>query len=132
MRKAAEDAVNDIEVDVKNFFAKKGYILEKRVLNNKSIFKVSLGSADGIKQNDKFEVISQYESENAITNELEIERRIVATGSVSDLIDPKTSWVVIDDAKKAETLRLGDAVKMKYKKNQFAGAAKFATSMLEQ
>ncbi len=132
VRKAGEDAVNDIEVDVKNFFAKKGYILEKRILDNKSIFKISLGSADGIKQDDKFEVIGQYESENAITNEIEVERRIIATGSVSDLIDPKTAWVVIDDAKKAETLRLGDAVKMKYKKSQFAGVTKLATSMLEQ
>ncbi len=132
VRKAAEDAISDIEVDVKNFFAKKGYILEKRILDNKSIFKISLGSADGIKQDDKFEVIGQYESENSITNEVEVERRIIATGSVSDLIDPKTSWVVIGDAKKAEVLRLGDAVKMKYKKSQFAGATKFATSMLEQ
>ncbi len=132
VRKAGEDAISEIEVDIKNFFAKKGYILEKRMLKDKAIFKISLGSTDGIKQDDKFEVSGQYESENALTNQVEIERRIIGMGSVSDIIDPKTAWVVIDDAKKAETIRLGDSVKMKYKKGRFAGVTKLATSMLEQ
>ncbi len=132
VRKAGEDAINEIEVEIKNFFAKKGYILEKRVLDNKSIFKISLGSDDGLKQDDKFEIIGQYESQNPITNEIEVERKIIATGSVSDLIDPKTSWVVIDDAKKAEAIRLGDSLKIKYKKSRFASLLKMATSMLEQ
>lgn len=132
VRKAGEDAINEIEVEIKNFFAKKGYILEKRVLNDKSIFKISLGSDDGLKQDDKFEVVGQYESQNPITNEIEVERKIIATGSVSDLIDPKTSWVVIEDAKKAETIRLGDSLKIKYKKNPFASVLKTANSMLEQ
>jgi hypothetical protein len=131
VRKAGEDAIADIEVDIKNFFAKKGYILEKRILDNKAIFKISLGSEDGIKQDDKFEVSGQYESQNPITNEIEVERKIIASGSVSDLIDPKSSWVVIDDAKKAETIRLGDAVRMKYKKSRFASVAKMAVSALE-
>lgn len=132
VRKAGEDAIIDAEVSIKNFFAKKGYILEKRTLDSKAIFKISLGSDDGIKQNDKFEVSGKYESQNPITNEIEVERKIIATGSVSDLIDPKSSWVVIDDAKKAEAIRLGDAVKMKYEKSKFAPVAKLLTSMLEQ
>ena len=132
VRKAGEDAISNIEVDIKNFFAKKGYILEKRTFENKVIFKITLGSSDGINHGDKFEVTGQYESENPITNQVEVERRIIATGAVSDKIDPKTSWVVIDDAKKAETIRLGDAIKMKYKKSTFAAATKFATAMIEQ
>lgn len=132
VRRAGEDAVSDVEVEIKNFFAKKGYILEKRTLGNKAIFKISLGSLDGIKQEDKLEVTGQYETENALTNQVEIERRIIATGTVSDIVDPKTAWVVIDDAKKADAIRLGDAVKMKYKKSRFAGVTKLATSMLEQ
>jgi curli biogenesis system outer membrane secretion channel CsgG len=131
IRKAAEEAVADAEIDIKNFFARKGYILEKRVLDNKSIFKISLGSSDGIKQNDKFEVVGQFESENPITNEIEIERKIIAVGTVSDLIDPKSSWVVIDDAKKTEAIRLGDSVKLKYKKNSFAKFFKLLTSFME-
>lgn len=131
VRKAGEEAISDIEVDIKNFFAKKGYILEKRMLKDKSIFKISLGSVDGIKQDDEFEVSGQYESENALTNQVEIERRIIGMGSVSDLVDPKTAWVVIKDAKKAESIRLGDSVKMKYKKSHLHSVAKLANSMLE-
>lgn len=132
VRRAGEDAITDIEVEIKNFFAKKGYILEKRIWENKAIFKISLGSQDGIKQDDKFEVSGQYDNENALTGQVEVERRIITTGTVSDLIDPKTSWVVIDDAKKVDAIRLGDTVKMKYKKSRFAGVGKMATSMLEQ
>lgn len=132
VRKAGDDAISDIEVDIKNFFAKKGYILEKRTLKDKAIFKISLGSEDGIKQDDKFEVSGQYENENPLNNQIEVERRVITTGSVADIIYPKSSWVVMDDAKKAESIRIGDTVKMKYKKSSLAGVTKLATSMLEQ
>jgi len=87
---------------------------------------------DGINHGDKFEVTGQYENENPITHVLEIEKRIIATGVVTDKIDPKTCWVVLDDAKKVDAVRLGDTVKMKYKKNSFAKVTKLAVSMLEQ
>jgi hypothetical protein len=131
VRKAGQKAIGNIEIDIKNFFARKGYFLEKRIYKDKTIFKISLGSLDGVKQGDKFEVSGQYEVENAITNENEIERHIIATGSVTDLIDPKTSWVVIDDDKKANSVRLGDAVKIKYKKGYFDDFFKMTKSMIE-
>ncbi len=129
VRQAGEDAVDNISVEIKNALAKRGYILEKRTLDNKTIFKISLGSLDGIKQDDKFEVSSKYEIENPITEETEIENRIIAQGSVSNIIDPKSSWVVIEDSKQAEKIRLGDSVKMKYKKSPFAGFVKTIKSM---
>jgi hypothetical protein len=132
VRKAAEDAVDEITVDIKNAFAKKGYILEKRIYEEKVIFKINLGSLDGIKHGDKFEVIGQYESENPLTNETEVERRIIGSGTVADVIDPKTCWVVMDDSKQADLVRLGDSVKMKYKKSAFASIAKTTKSMIEQ
>ncbi len=131
VRKAGEDAIDNIKIDIKNSFAKKGYILEKRVYEGKAIFKISLGSIDGLKQGDKFEIIGQYEIENAITNQSEIERRVIGSGTVTDKIDPKTSWVIIDDAKKADSIRLGDSIKMKYKKSSFDGMIKLSKSMIE-
>src|SRR3989338_5604814 len=56
VRRAGQDAVEEVEIAIKNAFAKTGYILEKRVNGSKTIFKINLGSMDGIKQNDKFEV----------------------------------------------------------------------------
>lgn len=132
VRKAGEDAIDNMIVDIKNALAQKGYILEKRVFENKTIFKISLGSVNGLAHGDKFEVSGQYESENAISGKIEIERRIIAQGTVTDKIDPKTTWVVIDDNKAIEKIRLGDVVKMKYKKNYFDSVSKLTVSMLEQ
>lgn len=129
VRKAGEDAVDDMTVSIKNTLAHKGYILEKRVLEDKIIFKISLGSSDGIVHGDKFEISGQYESENPITGAIEIERRVIGTGVVADKIDPKASWVLIDDKKQSEKIRLGDIVKMKYKKSYFDSAMKVASSM---
>jgi hypothetical protein len=132
VRRAGEDAIDNVKVDIKNALAKKGYILEKRIYDKKTIFKISIGSTDGIKHGEKFEIIGQYEIENPITGQSEIERRIIAQGTVTDKIDPKSSWVVIDDKDKIDSIRLGDIVKMKYKKSYFASVGKMAVSMIEQ
>jgi len=131
VRGAGDDGVDEAKVALKNAFAKKGYILEKRVFDKKTIFKISLGSQDGIKQDNEFEVIGQYEVENPITNQTEIERRIITTGKVSDKIDPKSSWVVIEDSEKENSIRLGDAVKIKYKKSQLEAFGKLAKNFAQ-
>ncbi len=120
VRNAAKNAAKRMAVDLKNALAHKGYVLEKRTLENKTIFKISIGSNQAIKNGDKFEVIGQYESENPITGENEVERKIIASGTVGDIIDPKSAWVILDDEKMASKIRLGDTVKMKYKRGFFA------------
>jgi len=132
VRKAGEDAIDNASVSIKNAMAHKGYILEKRVLEKKMIFKISLGSDNGLVPGDKFEVSGQYESENSITGKVEVERRIIGKGTISDRIDPKAAWVIIDDENQAMKIRLGDTIKMKYQKSFFDSAAKMTTSMLEQ
>lgn len=117
VRSAAYDAILSSNIELKNAFAKKGYILEKRVFDKKAIFKISLGSQDGIKQEDEFEIIGQFEVENPITNEVEIERRIIASGKVSNIVNPSYSWVVLNEKEKNKSIRLGDMVKIKYKRN---------------
>ncbi len=132
VRTAGEDAIDNIKEEIQNALAKRGYILEKRTYESKTIFKVSLGSLDGIKHGDKFEVIGEFENENPITGENEVERRILTKGTITDKIDPKISWVVIDDADQIGSVRLGDMIKMKYKKSAFASTAKLAKSLIEQ
>jgi hypothetical protein len=130
VRQAGKEAVENAAVDIKNFFAKKGFILEKRVLKNKTIFKISVGSADGIKIGDKFEVIGRYEIENAITGKSEIESRIIGSGEVADKIDPKSSWVLIEDVDAVNAIRLGDVVRFKYKRSWFDQVVKVAGSFV--
>ena len=119
VRKAGRLAINSSQIDLKNAFAKKGFFLEKRQFEDKMIFKITLGSKDGVKQEDAFEVIGRYEIENPLTGEVEIERRIIATGKVSNLINPKNSWVVLDDTKQAKLIRIGDELKIKYQRGIF-------------
>ncbi len=124
VRKAGAEAIDNVDADIKNALAQKGYILEKRVFEDKVIFKINLGSENGLKHGDEFEISGQFETENAINSKIDIERRVIATGRVSNIIDPKTSWVVIDDAKKTGQIRIGDVVKMKYKKSRFKATKK--------
>ncbi len=131
VRKAGEDAVDEASVDLQNFFAKKGYILEKRALDKKSIFKINIGSTDGIKHGDKFEVIGQYEVENSISGKTEIERRITATGRISQIIDPKNCWIVLDEKEQENALRIGDMVKIKYTKSAFKSVMKIAKNAIQ-
>lgn len=119
IRRAGQAAINSITLNIKNFFAKEGYILEKRALDDKTIFKINLGSADGIKRGDYFEIIGKYEVANSITGIVETEKRVIAQGRVADKIDPKSSWVVLDKEEDVDGIRLGDLVKLKYERRSF-------------
>jgi hypothetical protein len=130
VRKAAQDAINYASFEVKNFFAKKGYILEKRVLKSKIIFKISLGSSHKVEAGDKFDIIGKYEITNPITGKSEIEHRIIASGEVSGKIDPESSWVLIDNSNAINSIRLGDMVKFKYERGFFSKLEKLTGNLL--
>ncbi len=130
VRKAGKDSIDSMSYEIKNFFARMAYILEKRSLKDKVIFKINLGSSDGVKQGDKFDVISKYSVSNALTGNSDVEKRIIASGKVSDKIDPQTCWVIIDDKNDAAMIRLGDAVKFKYERSWFNDFVRFASNMM--
>jgi hypothetical protein len=119
VRRAGLEAVNDVQVEIKNALARRAYILEKRALGSKAIFKINLGSSDGIKDGAEFDVVGKYESQNEITNDTEIETRVIASGKVSSRIEPETAWIIINDKDQENQVRIGDVVKMKYKKGAF-------------
>ena len=115
VRKSGQNAIDNIASNLKNIFAKKAYILGKKSFNNKSIFKINAGFDDGIKKGDKFDIMGSFEMVNPITNKIEVENRILGSGVVSDKINPKFSWVVLDKKEYNDKIRLGDVVKFKYK-----------------
>ena len=129
VRLAGFEAIDSISYNLQNYFAKKGYILEKRVNNKKAIFKINLGSEDGIKTGDEFEIIGKFEITNQITEKTQIENRVIASGKVSDRINPESSWVIIKDKKSVDNIRLGDMVKFKYSRSFLNKAAKFAENL---
>jgi hypothetical protein len=52
-----------------------------------------------------------------------------ALGVISDKIDPKNCWIILEDAKKADVIRIGDMIKMKYSKSSMKSFAKMAKNM---
>lgn len=117
VRNAAYAGIRFIEEDIKNTLAKKGYILEKRKYKKKTIFKINLGSNDGIKHGDKFHVIGRYLEQNPISKESEEESKIIAEGVISDKINENSAWVVIKGDDNIEKIRMGDKVQIFYKKS---------------
>lgn len=131
IQEAARRGVEDQTIEFKNFFAKRGYIVEKKKLGKKSIFKISLGSVDGIKKGDKFDVITKIEETNPLTNKKEITTIKIAEGVISREITPNYCWIKIDGKKSAQKIRLGDTVKMKYRRTFGSKLKKITTSMAE-
>lgn len=117
IREAAKKAIFNMAEDLQNIFAKNGYILEKRVLKNKTIFKVNLGKNDSIKEGDHFNIIAKYQTQNPITKEDEIETRIIASGKISNQINPDSAWIIIKNKEDLNKIRLGDRMQVFYKKS---------------
>lgn len=131
VRSAGRDAIENIAVDIKNFFGKKGYILEKRIYKGKAIFRINLGSNDGIKQGDRLEIVTKYESQNPITEEIEVESMVIGQALVSDQIHANSAWIIVKNKDEASKIRLGDQIKVKYKRDNFSSAVKVIKPFLQ-
>ncbi len=119
MRGAVEDAVYDNRVELKNLFAPKGYVSEKRILDRRVIFKVMLGRSSGVNPGDRVTFFTLRKKENRLTKKLEYEEQTLTTGVVSDKVADELAWVLPDDLPKAEQIRLGDYARVQYRKGFF-------------
>lgn len=117
IRQAAEEAVKRYRTEFQNLFAPKGYVIEKRVKGDKAIFKIMLGSNQGVKSQDKLSFYTLHQNTNPLTQKTSYEDVLLTEGVVSDLLGPDYSWVVPLDQAKAKTIRLGDFVKIVFKKS---------------
>lgn len=110
--KAFDSGVKSVFTDMKNVFAKSGYISEKRTLNQQEIFKTTLGSSDGMFQNGNVKIFSKRKTKNDLTNKEEIELKEIADAKVADRNEEKSSWIVIKKYyNQNEKIHLGDLVK---------------------
>jgi hypothetical protein len=117
LRQAAEEAVKRNRTEFQNLFAPKGYVIEKRVSGSKAIFKIMLGSTQGIKSQDKLAFFSLQQNVNPLTQQTSFEEVQLVEGVVSDQISPDFCWVVPLDQTRASKIRLGDFVKVVYRKS---------------
>jgi hypothetical protein len=116
VRGAGVDAVNSLRLPLKNFFAKRGYVFEKRSKDDDVIVKVTLGAKNGAKEGEKVFFYTEEQSSNALTGETYIETIKIAEGTISNQIRPETSWIIINEVYKGKELRAGDYIKIEYEK----------------
>lgn len=113
---AARDAVHAARIELKNFFAPKGYIMEKRTDGSTNIFQITIGSRHGLTQGDTVNVYTMKSSQNPLTGESEVEESLVTTGKVSELVSDTKAWIVVDEEDPLNPVHLGDYAKIEYTK----------------
>jgi len=117
LEKALIEAVDSIKTDIKNIFAKKGYIIEIRKKDDTTIIKTTLGKKDGLKEGDEVAIYTIKESPNPLTGKPYKEIIKIGNAEVSNVIHENASWLVVKDQK--EPVKLGDFVKPVYEKSFF-------------
>ncbi len=117
MIEATNQAIHLISEDIMNSFAPIGYIIEKRKYKDKFIFKINLGLNDGMKQNNKVKIFTKNNVKNELTKEVDIERKMIASARISNIINDNSSWIIIDNKENINKIRLGDQVKIYYHKS---------------
>ncbi|QTA84431.1 hypothetical protein [Desulfonema magnum] len=118
-RSAASDAVDEVRTQLQNFFSPKGYILAKKVNEDKRIFRISLGRHHNLKQGQHVDIYTKQSFTNELTDEISIDEVKIAEGKVTDYIDNTFAWISVSDAEKADKVKLGDYVKISYKLSLF-------------
>lgn len=102
LSKVIESCTSDIIKQMtKTIIKPEDAIDEKRVFGENAIFKIELGSQNGIKQNQKVNVVRVYDGgERKDMN--------IKSAYVSDLVTDNTAWIVVTDAQEANNIRVGD------------------------
>lgn len=111
--RAIKNAVQKANPQLKNFFKKHGYILEKRSHKKQNIFALNIGSESGVRSQDKLVINHMKEVHNPLTDETEEVKEQICKGTIADKIFENRSWVVFDN-KCEERIRLGDKAEILY------------------
>lgn len=105
VQSATDRGIQSKRTEVLNIFSPKGYITERRVRKDESIFRVQLGKNTGSKPGDTVEIWRA----NNYGDEI-----VVGTGEMSNLVGMEGSWMLVKDQKVANQVKHGDFVKVKH------------------
>ena len=111
---AAIDAINSSKNNLKNNFSPRGYVTEYRAKEDKHIIKITIGKKAGVKEGQEVQILQSFTNEDQLTGRSNIEERVLVKGAVSNQVGNNYAWIVVDDPKKANRIRLGDTVKVRY------------------
>ena len=118
VRNAAIESIEKKKSALKNMLSnlRKAYIIDKKSLGKKNVFKISLGNLDAIKKGQKLNIFSKSKNSNLLTGEEEVEERMLGTAKISNIISDKYAWIRVKDKKIAKQIKLGDRVQIIYKR----------------
>lgn len=110
--KALDEALLCLNLPLARKLAPRGHLTAHRKAPgaDRHIYRISLGSAQGIESGDTVEVRREQRSMSP-TGEATREERVIATGEVTDQVRPETSWIAVDPSKASETLLDGDVIR---------------------
>ncbi len=115
-RLAGEAALNDVQAELKNFFAPMGYVLEWRKCSSEGdIFKLSIGTNSGLKAGDEVGVYTLHLVDNPLTHVAVLEEERVASGRVSTQAYGNYAWLAGVSSSDASRVHLGDYIQVFYK-----------------
>lgn len=117
MQKASRFGINNSRITLLNFLAPKGYVLAKRIKDDDTIVQITLGSANGIKQDDSVIFYTMITEENPLSGEIDTIETRIAEGVATEHISANKAWVKIDE--ESRPIRLGDYTKKRYESSFF-------------
>jgi len=128
VQQAAKEGVAENRAEFQNFFAPKAYVLERKVNGDKSLFKISAGKNFGFMPESKITFYNLKVKANPLTGDIAVEEHAVVEGTVTaNLVSDNFAWILVDD-EKADQVKLGDYVKVKYGKLTLGSMASEFTS----
>lgn len=125
VQSAANQGADTVSYSLKNFFAKKGYIADKKVDGSDVIVQAYLGSKNGAKEGEDVEIYSLEDVTNNLTGETKKENVKIGTGKISNQITDSYSWVIVKEIDEGKKVQAGDFIKIKYEEGFFSKAGKF-------
>jgi hypothetical protein len=109
---ALDDALSCLQSSLGRILSPRGHVLAHRKAPEaeRHIYRVSLGSVQGVEQGDTVEIRREQRATNPEGEESRSER-ILSLGRVTDQINPQKSWVAVDVSRMTDEILKGDVVR---------------------
>ena len=101
-----------------NNFAPQGHVIDRmdHPKGKYSIYRISFGTKDGIKEGDEISFEFKEEITNPLTNQIEYSTDIATTGVVSNDYNENYSWVIVKDKASIAKIKIGTKARKILKK----------------
>ncbi len=116
LRDATTGGIEKVKGKLLTELSPRGYIVDRRAKDKKSIFRALISSQTGAKEGDTVEIFTLRQEVIEIGNSRRttMEEVKVATGCVTSSVQAESSWVIVHDEAAAARVRKGDVVRVRH------------------